>query len=390
MAHRDIFLIETRGDNKPISALTAVPGTDRPRLPGRLPPARCSIIQPKPHPIEKPFPREKTAACRPRVTQTYVRPFHPSRRLLFCWQSCRRALSVCSRATNFPPCALGRRDRPARRTWLGDLRSPCPTVPPTSDGQAPCYSSSLRKASGFWPCCVGAGSAQLTHEGRLCLGFTPCQVKVATSPLGRLDASSGGYIKAPAMPERVSSPSSHRTDHYPQAREQARARCSMVGNKIGVQPPKRTQAGTYLYPPVIAKQTARPSSPSVDYFATVTVLDRRGTVLDGYLQGTKAASRYQVACSKTDTESFVFPFTDLSISYPGTYVIRVDIFEFLPGDYAGAALVEQLDTRAVCVSNSQVSAESPCKKRQCGRRADQRHADHPSSLRRAFPDAQGP
>ncbi|KAM4057337.1 hypothetical protein HRG_004156 [Hirsutella rhossiliensis] len=133
----------------------------------------------------------------------------------------------------------------------------------------------------------------------------------------------------------------------------------MADNKIGVQPPKRTQAGTYLYPPVIAKQSARQADPNVDYFATVTVLDRRGSVLDGYLQGTKAVSRFQVASSKTGRESFVFPFTDLSISYPGTYVIRVDIYEFLPGDYAGAALVEQLDTRAVSVSNSQVSPESP-------------------------------
>lgn len=164
------------------------------------------------------------------------------------------------------------------------------------------------------------------------------------------------------MPERVHYSSSQRTDHQFQAGDQVRARCNMVNNKIGVQPPKRTQAGTCFYPPVIAKQSARQADLGVDYFATVTILDRRGSVLDGYLEGTKAVSRFQVACSKAGSESFVFPFTDLSISHPGTYVIRVDIYEFLPGDYAGAALVEQLDTRAVCVSSSQASPESPCKK----------------------------
>ncbi|PHH87328.1 hypothetical protein CDD83_9013 [Cordyceps sp. RAO-2017] len=139
----------------------------------------------------------------------------------------------------------------------------------------------------------------------------------------------------------------------------------MVDIKVGVQPPKRTQAGAYLYPPVIAKQSVRHMDPSFDYFATVVVLDRQGFVVDGYLEGTKAASRFEVAGSKSGCSSFVFPFTDLSISYPGTYMIRVDIYRFLPGDYAGAALIEQLETRPISVFDAHVPPESPSSDERC-------------------------
>ena len=135
----------------------------------------------------------------------------------------------------------------------------------------------------------------------------------------------------------------------------------MADITIGVQPPKRAQSGARLYPPIVAKQSVRESEPHVDYFATAVLLDRRGSVVDGSLEGTKAASRFEVAQSKSAPASFVFPFTDLSISQPGTYTIRVDVYQFLPGDFAGAALVEQLATRVVSVFDADIASESPCK-----------------------------
>lgn len=131
--------------------------------------------------------------------------------------------------------------------------------------------------------------------------------------------------------------------------------------QIGVQPPKKAQAGAYLYPPVIAKHSVRRPEGDVDYFATAVLLDRRGAVVDGYLEGTKAASRYEVASSKSSTASFVFPFADLSIAHAGTFTIRIDVYQFVPGDYAGAALVAQLGTRAISVVAGEAATESPCK-----------------------------
>ncbi|KAJ6443767.1 velvet factor domain-containing protein [Purpureocillium lavendulum] len=166
--------------------------------------------------------------------------------------------------------------------------------------------------------------------------------------------------------------------------------------KIGVQPPKKVQAGTYLYPPVIAKQSVRLPEGDVDYFATAVLLDRRGTVMDGYLDGTKAASRYEVASSKSSSASFVFPFADLSIAHTGTFTIRIDVYQFVPGDYAGAVLVEQLSTRAITVVAGEAAAESPCEFLYGGgeRASDLvvscTCADVVDSIRRAVVDSQGP
>ncbi|UNI19345.1 hypothetical protein JDV02_005534 [Purpureocillium takamizusanense] len=143
-------------------------------------------------------------------------------------------------------------------------------------------------------------------------------------------------------------------------------RSTMPDFQIGVQPPKKVQAGAYLYPPVVAKHSVRHSQSTgdVDYFATAVLLDRRGAVVDGYLEGTKAASRYEVAASgssgsKAASSSFVFPFADLSIAHAGTFTIRIDVYQFLPGDYAGAELVAQLSTRTVSVVAGETATESP-------------------------------
>ncbi|PHH69330.1 hypothetical protein CDD80_6825 [Ophiocordyceps camponoti-rufipedis] len=133
----------------------------------------------------------------------------------------------------------------------------------------------------------------------------------------------------------------------------------MAGFKMSVQPPRRMQANSYLYPPVMAKQSLRAADGSVDYFATATVIDRQGSVLDGCLQGTKAVSRFEIAGSKPGSRSFVFPFTDLSISYPGTYTVRIDIYQYMPGDYAGAALIDQLYSKSISVTDTPTPRESP-------------------------------
>ncbi|PHH78659.1 hypothetical protein CDD82_2921 [Ophiocordyceps australis] len=133
----------------------------------------------------------------------------------------------------------------------------------------------------------------------------------------------------------------------------------MAVTKISVQPPKRTQARTYLYPPVMAKQTVHDCEANVDYFATVVALDRHGNVMEGSLEGTKAASRFEIPGSKSNSVTPIFSFTDLSISYPGTFVIRVDVYKFSPGNYAGATLVQQLHSRPIAVYDNPVPYEGP-------------------------------
>ncbi|POR31409.1 Uncharacterized protein TPAR_08374 [Tolypocladium paradoxum] len=181
------------------------------------------------------------------------------------------------------------------------------------------------------------------------------------------------------MPTKVSYMSTARTHHH-HTQERHHAPRIMPDITIGVQPPKRTRAGACLYPPVVAKQSVRESDPDVDYFATAVLLDRQGSVVDGFLEGTKAASRFEVAQSKTAPASFVFPFTDLSISQLGTYTIRVDVYQVSPGDSAGAALVEQLATRVVSVFDADIPSETPSdEERSLMRRARDAGLPMPSS-----------
>ncbi|KAJ6436250.1 reverse transcriptase [Purpureocillium lavendulum] len=135
-------------------------------------------------------------------------------------------------------------------------------------------------------------------------------------------------------------------------------RSAMPGFKISVQPPRKAQAGTLLYPPIVAKQSVRQLKSGLDYFASAVLLDRRGMVVDSYLGGTKVASRYELPSSNASLASFVFSFADLSIDQPGTYIVRIDVYQFVFGDSAGAALVEQMSTRTISVVNGEAAVGS--------------------------------
>lgn len=126
---------------------------------------------------------------------------------------------------------------------------------------------------------------------------------------------------------------------------------------IGVQPPMQARTGASLYPPIVAKIRAGHADGDLDYFATAVLVDSNGDVVDGLLGGTKAASRFELA----GEESFVFPFTDLSIARAGTFAVRVDVYQVAPGDCAGAALVGQVETRHIAVLDESAPLESPCK-----------------------------
>ena len=131
----------------------------------------------------------------------------------------------------------------------------------------------------------------------------------------------------------------------------------MADIRIGVQPPTQVQVGTSLYPPVVVELPATHAEGDVDYFATAVLVDAGGAVVDGLLGGTKAASRFEVAGPRIS----VFPFTDLSITHPGTFVVRVDIYGFAYGGHAGAALIGQVETRPVAVRDAATPPENPCK-----------------------------
>lgn len=68
------------------------------------------------------------------------------------------------------------------------------------------------------------------------------------------------------------------------------------------------------------------------------LLDSRGSVVEA-LDGTKA-----VTGSILDSSNVSFTFANLTVTSPGVYTIRLDMYAMSPGDAAGASLVAQLET----------------------------------------------
>lgn len=114
----------------------------------------------------------------------------------------------------------------------------------------------------------------------------------------------------------------------------------MASVQISSQPLTQVQTGQPLSPTITLQQSVQDDGAS--YFATPVLLSTTGDVVDA-LQGTKAATGVPV-----DGVIVKYSFTDLAISSPGTYNIRVDLYK-MSAD--GATLVNQVNLDTITVAN---------------------------------------
>ncbi|CAM1505064.1 Fc.00g107010.m01.CDS01 [Cosmosporella sp. VM-42] len=125
---------------------------------------------------------------------------------------------------------------------------------------------------------------------------------------------------------------------------------------IAVQPPSRVQAGKPLYPPVIARMSTRRTQVGSYFFAMAVLLEADGNVVDGCLDGNVIATGVPVdQTSSSSSPSLVFVFPDLTISYAGTYSIRLDIYKVSYANSDGATLDDEVETASISVVNREVS-----------------------------------
>lgn len=106
-------------------------------------------------------------------------------------------------------------------------------------------------------------------------------------------------------------------------------------------PPSRAQANQCLYPEVVSRLTRKNCGSEAHFFATAVLLDSRGSVVEA-LDGTKAVTGVVL-----DSSNVTFTFSDLVITLPGVYTIRLDMYAMSPEDAAGANLVAQLETNPI-------------------------------------------
>ncbi|KAK5989668.1 hypothetical protein PT974_07923 [Cladobotryum mycophilum] len=134
---------------------------------------------------------------------------------------------------------------------------------------------------------------------------------------------------------------------------------NMVGASIAIQPPSRARAAQILYPPIIAKQSIHDDS-GAQYFATAVLLDNGGAIIDGCLEGTKAATGFQLDGSTSSSQTIVYAFSNLAITKPGSYSLRLDLYKVsAESPTAGATLVEQLEANTITVSDGDVPRQQP-------------------------------
>ncbi|KAK3179885.1 hypothetical protein K4F52_008720 [Lecanicillium sp. MT-2017a] len=128
---------------------------------------------------------------------------------------------------------------------------------------------------------------------------------------------------------------------------------NMACTVLAVQPPSQTQTGQHLYPPVIAKLASKGGSSGTQFFATAVLLDASGNVVAS-LEGTKAVTGVLL-----DSCNIAFAFTDLTITLPGTYTIRLDMYAMSPGDAAGASLISQVETSQITACQGDIAPQRP-------------------------------
>lgn len=138
--------------------------------------------------------------------------------------------------------------------------------------------------------------------------------------------------------------------------------CEMARTIIAVQPPPRVQTTIPLYPPPIAEYSLRPNDPSVYYFAIAELLDEQGNVLEGSLRGLKTVTGVQLEEHRSSSRAhFVFVFSNLSITYEGTYRIRLDVYKVAYEAPNGVTFVGQAESNHITAYSSPVPGGRPSK-----------------------------
>ncbi|CAJ2510275.1 Uu.00g061750.m01.CDS01 [Anthostomella pinea] len=129
---------------------------------------------------------------------------------------------------------------------------------------------------------------------------------------------------------------------------------------IAVQPPTQVQAGAVLYPPLVLSS----ESDAAYDFVQVILLDPYGHVLEDQLYGTLSTSKKAledgtVGGSSQCLEFAVFP--DLTLSYSGSYTLRVNAIrmDYSCPDGPAAVIVMSVTTREIYVYDQRVASEIP-------------------------------
>ncbi|KAK7417222.1 hypothetical protein QQZ08_011701 [Neonectria magnoliae] len=134
---------------------------------------------------------------------------------------------------------------------------------------------------------------------------------------------------------------------------------SMPTLSIAVQPPRETQVGQIIYPPVIGNLVCRRPHERYYFFAMVVLLGVDGTVIDGGFAGTTVSTGTPLAGADSSRHSVVFVFPDISISYEGTYKIRMDVYKVAYEDPDKATLNTQVETRSISIVSEEVARKRP-------------------------------
>ncbi|KAF7553960.1 hypothetical protein G7046_g6955 [Stylonectria norvegica] len=129
---------------------------------------------------------------------------------------------------------------------------------------------------------------------------------------------------------------------------------------VAVQPPSWAQVGSPLLSPIIAKRTTRRSHTGFYFFAMAVLLGPDGNVVDGGIGGNYISTGVQFdETESTSRPTTVFVFPDLSVSYGGTYLIRLDIYKVSYDNPEGATLDGQIETSSISVVDSEVAWRRP-------------------------------
>lgn len=137
---------------------------------------------------------------------------------------------------------------------------------------------------------------------------------------------------------------------------------TMAHFRIAVQPPSEIQLSQTLYPPIVAKMSARRAHRGVYFFAMAVLLREDGYVLDGYLGGNVVSTGVLVnENGSSSRSSIVFVFPDLNILCEGVFSVRLDLYRVSHEDPEGATLEDQVETSRISVFDSPVSRQRPCK-----------------------------
>ncbi|KAH6606993.1 hypothetical protein Trco_006146 [Trichoderma cornu-damae] len=118
----------------------------------------------------------------------------------------------------------------------------------------------------------------------------------------------------------------------------------MAGVQVSSQPITHALTGQTLSPAITVQQMVQDSD--AQYFATPVLLSNAGDVVEA-LQGTKAATGIPVNGASLPL-AIKYSFTDLAISSPGTYYIRLDLYKM---STSGATLVSQVNLNTITVTN---------------------------------------